>query len=80
MALVFADPVPDISQADKTISITVKAMPEGFLSTHLVNGPQPGTIVRLAALRGEFVLPDPLPEKILFATAVGSPQSSRCCG
>ncbi|MCB1296867.1 MAG: ferredoxin reductase [Gordonia sp.] len=61
--------VPDISQADKTISITVKAMPEGFLSTHLVNGLQPGTIVRLAAPRGEFVLPDPLPEKILFATA-----------
>ncbi|MBD0022756.1 2Fe-2S iron-sulfur cluster binding domain-containing protein [Gordonia pseudamarae] len=61
--------VPDISRSDKTISITVKAMPEGFLSTHLVNGLQPGTIVRLAAPRGEFVLPDPLPQKILFATA-----------
>ncbi|MGV9714256.1 ferredoxin reductase [Gordonia sp. NPDC003424] len=54
---------------DKTISITVKAMPEGFLSSHLVNGVQEGAVVRLAAPQGEFVLPDPLPEKILFATA-----------
>ena len=60
---------PDASANDKTIAITVKAMPEGFLSTHLVNGLTPGTVVRLAAPRGEFVLPDPLPEKILFTTA-----------
>ncbi|MET0952900.1 MAG: ferredoxin reductase [Aeromicrobium sp.] len=50
----------------KTVSITVKAMPEGFLSDHLVNGLEPGTIVRLAAPRGDFVLPDPPPEKALF--------------
>ncbi len=55
--------------SEETITITVKAMPEGFLSTHLVNGVTPGTVVRLAAPKGEFVLPDPLPEKILFATA-----------
>ncbi|ASR04472.1 Stearoyl-CoA 9-desaturase electron transfer partner [Gordonia rubripertincta] len=60
---------PEASANDKTIAITVKAMPEGFLSTHLVNGLTPGTVVRLAAPRGEFVLPDPLPAKILFATA-----------
>lgn len=54
---------------DKTISITVKAMPEGFLSGHLVNGLTPGTIVRLAAPQGEFVLPEPPPAKILFLTA-----------
>ncbi|GAC66724.1 ferredoxin reductase [Gordonia soli] len=61
--------VPDSSVADKTIAITVKAMPEGFLSSHLVNGLTPGTVVRLAAPRGEFVLPDPLPTSILFVTA-----------
>ena len=60
---------PDSSANDKTISITVKAMPEGFLSSHLVNGLRPGTVVRLAAPRGEFVLPDPLPAKVLFVTA-----------
>jgi ferredoxin-NADP reductase len=49
-----------------TVSITVKAMPEGFLSDHLVNGLEPGTIVRLAAPQGDFILPDPPPEKALF--------------
>ena len=53
----------------RTITITVKAMPEGFLSTHLVGGVEPGTIVRLAAPQGNFVLPDPAPAKILFLTA-----------
>ncbi|MGV9827077.1 MULTISPECIES: ferredoxin reductase [unclassified Gordonia (in: high G+C Gram-positive bacteria)] len=61
--------VPDLTRTDKTIAITVKAMPEGFLSSHLVNGLSPGTVVRLAAPKGEFVLPDPLPSKILFLTA-----------
>lgn len=51
------------------ITITVKATPEGFLSSHLVNGVRPGTIVRLATPKGEFALPDPPPEKILFVSA-----------
>src|SRR6201991_3705000 len=54
---------------EKLISITVKASPEGFLSTHLVNGVKPGTIVRLAAPKGDFALPDPPPPKILFVSA-----------
>lgn len=62
-------PVTAGGRDDRIISITVKAMPEGFLSSHLVTGLQPGTVVRLAAPRGEFVLPAPLPAKILFATA-----------
>jgi ferredoxin-NADP reductase len=51
-----------------TLSITVKAMPEGFVSEHLVRGLEPGTIVRLALPQGEFVLPDPPPAKVLFWT------------
>jgi ferredoxin-NADP reductase len=50
------------------ITITVKAMPEGFLSEHLVRGLAAGTIVRLALPQGEFVLPDPPPPKVLFWT------------
>lgn len=50
----------------RTISITVRAMPEGKLSAHLVNGLEPGTIVRLARPEGDFVLPDPPPAKMLF--------------
>ena len=57
------------SRGARTITITVKAMPEGFLSTHLVGGVAPGTIVRLAAPQGNFVLPDPAPAKVLFLTA-----------
>jgi ferredoxin-NADP reductase len=53
----------------KHITITVKATPEGFLSSHLVNGVEPGTIVRLAAPKGDFALPDPPPPKILFVSA-----------
>ncbi|MUL46858.1 ferredoxin reductase [Mycobacterium sp. CBMA293] len=60
---------PVESKDHKTITITVKAMPEGFLSTHLVGGVAPGTIVRLAAPQGEFVMPDPAPAKVLFLTA-----------
>jgi stearoyl-CoA 9-desaturase NADPH oxidoreductase len=53
----------------RTVAITVKAMPEGFLSAHLVDGVTPGTIVRLAAPQGNFVLPDPAPPAVLFITA-----------
>ncbi|HEY7052952.1 MAG TPA: ferredoxin reductase [Mycobacterium sp.] len=60
---------PATSRARRTITITVKAMPEGFLSAHLVGGVAPGTVVRLAAPQGNFVLPDPAPASILFLTA-----------
>ena len=54
---------------DKNITVTVKATPEGFLSTHLVNGVRSGTVVRLAAPRGDFALPDPPPPTMLFISA-----------
>lgn len=60
---------PVQSDSDHTITITVKAMPEGFLSSHLVGGVAAGTIVRLAAPQGEFVMPDPAPSSVLFITA-----------
>ena len=50
----------------RTISITVRAMPEGLLSSHLVKGLEPGTIVRLATPEGDFTLPDPPPARMLF--------------
>ena len=57
------------SSGARTVTITVKAMPEGFLSTHLVGGVRPGTVVRLAAPRGDFIMPDPPPSSVLFLTA-----------
>ena len=59
-----------VPRRDKgTITITVRAMPEGFLSDHLVRGLAPGTIVRLASPAGEFTLPNPPPPKTLFLVA-----------
>lgn len=52
----------------RTVTVTVKAMPEGFLSNHLVGGVAPGTVVRLAAPQGNFVMGDPAPESVLFLT------------
>jgi ferredoxin-NADP reductase len=53
-------------QDRRLITITVRAMPEGFLSDHLVRELAPGAIVRLAAPTGDFVLPNPPPPKMLF--------------
>ena len=50
-------------------SVTVKAMPEGLLSNHIVGTVKPGTIVRLAAPAGDFHLPAPTPDKLMFVTA-----------
>ncbi|MFI6868752.1 ferredoxin reductase [Nocardia sp. NPDC050406] len=56
-------------KSKRLISIAVKAMPEGFLSSHLVSGVPVGSVVRLAAPQGGFVLPEPPPSKVLFLTA-----------
>ncbi|MFG2087975.1 MULTISPECIES: ferredoxin reductase [unclassified Spirillospora] len=54
---------------DGRITVTVKAAPDGFVSAHLVNEIRPGAIVRLAQAEGDFVLPSPVPGKLLFVTA-----------
>ena len=55
-------------RADGRISITVKAVPEGKVSNHLVHDARPGTLVHLEQAAGEFVLP-PGGGKFLFVTA-----------
>lgn len=58
---------------DGHISITVKAVPGGVVSNHLVHEARPGTLVHLEQAAGEFVLrPDYSPERpgrLLFVTA-----------
>ncbi|CAN5162357.1 NADPH oxidoreductase [soil metagenome] len=54
---------------DGCISITVKAIPGGVVSNHLVRRARAGQMLQLAQAQGEFVLPDPLPAKILLVTA-----------
>jgi ferredoxin-NADP reductase len=54
---------------DRNISITVKAIPDGVVSNHLVHRMRRGQLVQLAQPEGEFVLPVPLPPKLLLVTA-----------
>jgi ferredoxin-NADP reductase len=58
---------------DGHISITVKAVPDGRVSNHLVHETRPGTLVHLEQAAGEFVLPDLTatagPTRLLFVTA-----------
>lgn len=53
---------------DGLLTITVKAIDEGLVSTYLVRRAQPGTLVMLEQASGDFVLPDPLPQRLLFLT------------
>ncbi|WP_045879677.1 ferredoxin reductase [Pseudofrankia sp. DC12] len=54
---------------DGCFEITVKAVAGGRVSGQLVYGVMPGTVVRLDSPTGEFVLPQTVPERILFLTA-----------
>ena len=54
---------------DGCISITVKAIAGGVVSGYLVRRARPGQMIQLAQAQGEFVLPDPLPAKLLLVTA-----------
>ena len=58
-----------LDRPDGCIGITVKAIPGGKVSNHLVHRSQPGTLVHLDQATGEFVLPSPVPGKALFVTA-----------
>jgi ferredoxin-NADP reductase len=58
-----------LDRADGCFTITVKAIPDGKVSNHLVHRVQPGTIVQLDQATGEFVLPEQAPAKALFITA-----------
>lgn len=58
------------SAPDGCISITVKAIPDGKVSNHLVRGGiTPGTMIMLDQAAGDFTLPPETPAKVLFLTA-----------
>ena len=54
---------------DGRLSITVKAVDTGTVSSYLVRKGRPGCIVGLGGVEGDFVLPEELPEKLLFISA-----------
>ena len=59
----------ELGRTDGCFTVTVKHIPDGKVSGHLVRRVQPGTIISLAEPEGDFVLPDPLPGKVLYLTA-----------
>jgi len=60
----------DPGRPDGCISITVKAVDDGIVSPHLVNGAAVGEIVRLGPPEGDFTLaPEHVAGKLLFITA-----------
>lgn len=58
-----------LNRPDGCIAVTVKAIPDGRVSNHLVRQTRPGTVVQLDQAAGDFVLPPELPAKTLFVTA-----------
>ncbi len=59
----------EAERPDGCISITPKLVDTGKVSPYLVHAARPGDIVRLGGVEGTFVLPDPLPEKLLMISA-----------
>ncbi|HEU0191951.1 MAG TPA: ferredoxin reductase [Mycobacterium sp.] len=57
------------TSADGCFTVTVKAVPAGKVSNHLVSRARVGTVVQLDRPAGDFVLPTPRPDKVLFVTA-----------
>lgn len=58
-----------LSAPGGSITVTVKAIPDGKVSTHLVRHARPGTTIMLDQATGDFVLPEQRPERVLFLTA-----------
>jgi stearoyl-CoA 9-desaturase NADPH oxidoreductase len=59
----------DPQREDGCIAITPKLVSEGTVSPYFVQQVKPGQVVRLGGVEGDFVLPDPIPERILFVSA-----------
>jgi stearoyl-CoA 9-desaturase NADPH oxidoreductase len=59
----------DPGRPDGLISITPKLVDEGKVTPFVNRELRPGEIVFLSDIEGQFVLPDPRPERILFISA-----------
>jgi stearoyl-CoA 9-desaturase NADPH oxidoreductase len=59
----------ETSRRDGCVTVTVKAIPGGVVSNHLVRSAKSGTVIQLDQATGDFTLGDQAPAKILFLTA-----------
>jgi ferredoxin-NADP reductase len=58
-----------VTSAPGRLSVTVNAVPDGVVSNHLVRHARRGMLLHLDPPTGDFVLPAPRPQKVLFVTA-----------
>jgi stearoyl-CoA 9-desaturase NADPH oxidoreductase len=59
----------DPDREDGCISITPKLVEEGKVTPYLVGKAKSGAVIRLGGVEGDFVLPEEVPEKLLFVSA-----------
>lgn len=59
----------DTDHPDGLVSVTVKYVEEGLMSPWFTRTAQPGQMVYLGDVEGEFRLPDPHPQRSLFISA-----------
>ena len=64
---VFTVSSPDSRHGDR-FTITLRANPDGVVSKFLVERAEPGTMVHLSQAEGDFVLPDHVPDHVLFVS------------
>ena len=64
---VFTISSPDSRDGDR-FTVTMRANPDGVVSRYLVERAEVGTMVHLSQAQGEFVLPDRVPERLLFVS------------
>ncbi len=62
---VFTVSSPDSRNGDR-FTITLRANPDGLVSQFLVERAEPGTMVHLSQAEGDFVLPDHVPDHVVF--------------
>jgi len=56
-------------RGDGCICVTPKLVEAGKVTPYLVGTAKPGEVIRLGGVEGDFVLPDELPDKLLFISA-----------
>jgi stearoyl-CoA 9-desaturase NADPH oxidoreductase len=62
-------PITSKPRQTSHITVTVKAVAGGLVSNYLVHEATAGTLVHLDHAAGDFTLPNPMPDKLLFVTA-----------